>query len=207
MRKLTALVAVVLAVCGVVTACDPDLSGVRLRIAAGNKGGVYYKFSGSLAAHWAAQLDTPVPEVLQTGGSPDNLRKLLSGEADVAFSAADVAEINSSGANPRQLRALGRIYDDYLHVVVRADSNIGTLTDLRGRRVAVGALGSGVRVIADRVLQVSGLAGSLSLASLELGESIDALNNGSIDAFFWSGGLPTDGITSWPRPPGCGCST
>ena len=94
-------------------------------------------------------------------------------------------------------RALARIYDDVVHVVVPASSPAATLADLRGARVSLGAPDSGVHFIAERLLAAAGLAPRPDFQALRLGidESVDAVASGEIDAFFWSGGLPTRGVT------------
>ncbi len=193
-RLGTALLALA-AVAGLSTACESEFAGIRLRIAAGVPSGVYNTLSQSLASTWQAQLGIERPEVLETGGSPDNVNKLLSGEADIAFSAADVAAEPTNRS--RSPRALARIYDDYLHVVVRDEGPITSLSGLRGMRVGIGSPESGVAFIAKRILGISGLAapGTLTVADLGLNDSIKAFKRDEIDAFFWSGGLPTKGIT------------
>ncbi|HVK25788.1 MAG TPA: TAXI family TRAP transporter solute-binding subunit [Actinokineospora sp.] len=182
-------------IAGLLTGCDSEFTGVRLRIAAGVPSGVYHTLSVSLAGSWQTQLGIDRPEVLATSGSPENLRKLCAGEADIAFSAADVAARPTTG--PRHPRALARIYDDYLHVVVRGDGPIHSLAGLRGTRVAIGAPESGVAFIADRLLAISGLdaPGALTTRDLGLTDAVAAFKRGEVDAFFWSGGLPTRAIT------------
>ncbi|MBP2331028.1 TRAP transporter TAXI family solute receptor [Kibdelosporangium banguiense] len=182
-RKLVVLLLVVLALTG----CTSPTEGLRLRIATGFEGGVYNKLGSALATEWATQLGMPRPEVLPTTGSPDNIERLSSGAADIAFSAADVA-IDQRG----NFSALARIYDDYLHVVVRADGLINSIADLKDKRVAIGARESGVAVIAIRLLSVLNV--NSQTVNLGLRDSSTALKEGRIDAFFWSGGLPTDEI-------------
>ncbi|SDC47131.1 TAXI family TRAP transporter solute-binding subunit [Actinokineospora iranica] len=193
--RLRGALLALLAVSGLLTSCDSQFEGVRLRVAAGFTSGVYNNLSQSLATKWQEQLAIDRPEVLETSGSPDNVNKLLAGEADIAFSAADVAAQPTN--RDRQPRALARIYDDYLHVVVRRDGPIRNLADLRGMRVGIGSPESGVAFIAKRVLAISGLSepGTLTLENLGLTASIEAFKLDKIDAFFWSGGLPTKGIT------------
>ncbi|MGA6166712.1 TAXI family TRAP transporter solute-binding subunit [Amycolatopsis magusensis] len=195
MTALTRVTAAVLLLLTTLTACGADFSGTRLRIAAGNDRGVYYQLAQPLAGAWAAGLAIERPEVQQTRGSPDNLARLRAGTADVAFSAADVA---TDPSGEPKLAALARIYDDYLHVVVRADSPVRSLADLRGRRVAIGSPESGVAVIAQLLLNASGLGdpSSLTVRYLGLDESLGALERQDIDAFFWSGGLPTNSIST-----------
>jgi TRAP transporter TAXI family solute receptor len=185
MRGLAMVAALVL----VLSACTAGFDGLRLRIAAGNPGGVYDKLAQTLATAWQAGLDIDRPQVLQTQGSPDNVDKVLGGAAEVAFVAADVAS-DRYKSDPR-MAALARIHDDYLHIVVRTGSDIRTVDQLKGRRIAIGSPSSGVEYIAERLLQVTDLAGSVTTSTRGLDESVRALLNGDVDAFFWSGGLPT----------------
>ena len=95
------------------------------------------------------------------------------------------------------MRALAQIYDNYTQVVAKAGSGIKTIEDLKGKRVSVGAPNSGTEVIADRVLEAAGMdpKGDIKRQGLGVEESVQAMKDGSIDAFFWSGGLPTGAIT------------
>ncbi|MFG1647916.1 TAXI family TRAP transporter solute-binding subunit [Amycolatopsis sp. NPDC049252] len=177
------------------TGCSSGFAGLRLRIAAGNSGGVYDKLAQTLATAWQSDLDIDRPLVLQTQGSPDNVDRVLAGTADVGFVAADVAA-DEYKKNPR-LATLARIHDDYLHIVVRTDSPIHTVDQLKGRRIAIGSPASGVEYIASKLLQAAGLTGSVSTTTRGLDDSVAALLRGDIDAFFWSGGLPTPSIARY----------
>ncbi len=191
-----ALAVAVIALAALLSGCETQFPSVRLRVAAGNQQGVYSLMGTYLAGAWQARLGTEQPEVMITGGSPDNMGRLLGGQADIAFSAADVAAEPTGGKT--QPRALARIYDDYLHVVVHDDGRIQTLSDLRGMRVAIGQRNSGVEFIAKRVLAVVGLdkPGMVSTESMELTTATEKFKRGELDAFFWSGGLPTDAIST-----------
>lgn len=172
-------------------ACGSSLSGVQLRIATGGPGGVYFTLGSRIADVWQEQLGV-ARKVLQTNGSVDNLRDLRDNAADVAFVAADAAARGSSG-----LRALARIYDDYIQVLVRDDSPITELAHLRGRAVSIGSLNSGVTVVARNLLQAAGLPESSDSYKQEnLRDSLADLVAGRLDALFWSGGLPTPDITA-----------
>ncbi|MEU4251530.1 TAXI family TRAP transporter solute-binding subunit [Amycolatopsis sp. NPDC026612] len=179
----------------VLTACTTGFGGLTLRIAAGNSGGVYYKLAQTLATAWQTGLDIDRPQVLQTQGSPDNVAKVLAGQAEIAFVAADVAA-DQYKTRPG-LAALARIHDDYLHVVVRADSPIRSVVQLTGHRIAIGTPASGVEYIASKVLKVAGLADSVTTTPLGLADSVAALLNGRVDAVFWSGGLPTPTLVDY----------
>ncbi|WP_307722913.1 TAXI family TRAP transporter solute-binding subunit [Gandjariella thermophila] len=180
--------------------CRDAFTGLRLSIATGGTQGVYYVLGNTLADAWTGQLGIPRPTVLSTAASVDNVDRLRAGTADVGFSAADVASAAAAGGpRPGQhaIRALARIYDDYVQLVVRADVPARRLADLRGLRVSIGLPNSGVQVIAQRLLTAAGLSEKNDLQAQQLGidESLNALRDGRIDAFFWSGGLPTGGVT------------
>jgi uncharacterized protein len=182
--------------------CSSRFAGVRLTLATGGTQGVYYNLGNSLADAWQAQLGMGArPVVLSTAGSVDNLERLASRTADVVFSQVDTAAdqlARTAAQDPGSPRALARIYDDVVHVVVPASSSAGRLADLRGARVSVGAPDSGVRVIAERLLAVAGLSPTTDFQALQLGinDSVEAMMAGRIDAFFWVGGLPTRGVTA-----------
>jgi TRAP transporter TAXI family solute receptor len=138
-------------------------------------------------------------EVIESGGSVENLHRLADGSAQVAFSAADAVADAVAGRgsfpDPLEVKALARVYDDFVHLVVPADSPIESIDDLRGRTVSLGAPGSGTALIAHRLLGVAdGPSARIDDRALDLGDSIAALESGEVDAFFWSGGLRTPGI-------------
>jgi TRAP transporter TAXI family solute receptor len=177
--------------------CGSDFDGVKLTVATGSLQGVYYRLGGALADAWTAQLGIAHPQVVATNGSVDNLRRLRTGQADVAFSAADAAT-REDGEGPRRLRALARMHDDYLQLVVRSDLPARKLADLRGLRVSIGSPTSGVELIAERLLGSAGISPETDLLTTRLGldDSLLEMREGRLDAFFWSGGVPTSGITA-----------
>ncbi|MDD7964198.1 TAXI family TRAP transporter solute-binding subunit [Actinomycetospora lemnae] len=178
----------------------PDATPVV--VATGGPQGVYRRLGEALAAVWRTDPGVPTG-VLGSEGSVDNVGMLVSGRARAAFCAADVAVDGAvDGARPRfPLQALARVHDDAIHVVVPAESPIRRLADLAGRRVSVGARNSGVLVIAPRLLQTVGLTAERDTEAVLLGldDSAAALERGEIDAFFWSGGVPTAGVDRLAR--------
>lgn len=167
-------------------------------IAGGGSTGVYFDYGGHLATELTGTLGVSA-EVAETDGSVDNLRRVSSGEALLGFAQGDAAADAAAGRGafdiPLPIRTAARLYDEYVHVVVRADSDIDAITDLVGRTVSLGAVGSGVSVIATRILDAARVdAASIRNPQLDLRESIAAIESGEIDGFFWVGGLPTPGI-------------
>lgn len=178
--------------------CARPATDTRLTLATGGSGGVYYALGSALADVWQRELGlSRRPAVLPSAGSPENLSLLASGRADVIFSTADVVA-EADGSPDRAPRALARVYDDALQVVIPAASPISDVSGLRGRRVSLGAAESGVQVIARRVLDAAGLDPDRDLRAVQFGidASVAALKEGRIDAFFWSGGLPTGAVAS-----------
>lgn len=170
-----------------------------LTVGTGPEGGVYFEL-GQTLQHLTQDSDVPL-NAHESAASEVNLNSLAAGEIDVAFSTSDVARLAVSGSppfdEPLPVRALGRLYEQPTHLVVPANSDIEELPDLAGRTVSVGAAGSGTRTQAHRLLRVAGLRGegSLQKRSMDLMDSAEALESNEIDAFFWSGGLPSRAVT------------
>lgn len=180
---------------------DPPGGERDLSIATGGAGGVYQVYGGALADQMTRGLPDRPTTAETTSASVDNLLLVASGESDVAFTLADTAIDAVEGAasfkRPLDLRALAQIYSNITQVVVPADSDIRTVADLEDRSVSIGAPNSGTEVIALRLLEAAGLDPDEDVdgAGLGVGESVAALRDGTIDAFFWSGGVPTGSIT------------
>ena len=170
-------------------------------MATGDAGGVYALYGQLLKPVVQREMPGVTLRLDPTAGGPENLQRILSGQDDFGIATADaVAHFTSPGAS--RLRALGRLYDDYVQLVVPTDSPIHSVADLRGRTVAVGQADSGVALIAERVLQVSGLdpaRGDLTTVPLGIDDAPTQLRDGRIDAFFWSGGLPSSAVTTLSR--------
>jgi uncharacterized protein len=196
--------AVVVVLAAVVAACspnDPPGGEGRLSIATGGSGGVYQVYGGGLADLLTDELPDSPTTAETTSASVDNLVLVARDESDIAFSLADTAidavEGNESFGEPQPLRALATLYPNITQVVVKADSGIESIEDMEGKTVSVGSPGSGTEVIALRLLDVAGLDPDDDIAKRQLGvgESVQAVRDGSIDAFFWSGGVPTGAVT------------
>ncbi|MDQ4214142.1 TAXI family TRAP transporter solute-binding subunit [Microbacterium capsulatum] len=198
-RLLTALLCAVCLVA--LAACTPTDRGWAEHpqaIAGGGATGVYHAYGQRLAAVLSERLGARFT-VLQTNGSVDNLQRIGAGAAVLGFAQGDaVADaVAGTGAfsRPLPIVAVARLYDEYVHVVVRADSPLHGIRDLAGRAISLGAEGSGVEVVSQRILGAAGVdAATIRNPKLGLEGSIAALQKGDIDGFFWVGGLPTPGI-------------
>lgn len=161
-----------------------------VRLASGEVGGLYHAFARLLAAA-AAGSDAVRIEPVVTRGSRENLKMLVRGDAELALTLADSVD---SASGP--IRALGRVYENYLQLVVLADSPIVAVTDLRGARVNLGAQGSGAALTGERIFTAAGLnpRTDITATHLPLDKAVTALRRGTVDALLWAGGLPTPGL-------------
>jgi TRAP transporter TAXI family solute receptor len=174
-------------------------TGGRLSIATGNTTGVYYVLGGGYASVINAHLPGYRATAEATGASVENVKRVVSGQSDIAFCLADTAfdAVSGSGSfeGTRQpVRALARVYSNYTHVIVRSDSGINKLEDMVGKKISTGSPKSGTEVIAKRLLKTAGVEFDKVSQQLALPETTDGMKNGSIDGMFWSGGLPTGGV-------------
>ena len=173
-----------------------------LAIATGGKGGIYSVYGAGLARRITRDLPGYRANTQATTGSVENIQRLRDGDVQIALTLADTAldavEGREAFDGPVAIRALAQIYPSYIQLVTRADSNIATLGDLAGKRVSVGSPDSGTQVVAERVLDVAGIDPQADFQRSQLGvaESAAALEDGSIDAFFWSGGVPTAAVSA-----------
>jgi len=141
--------------------------------------------------------------VQSTEGSVDNVHRLARGELASALVQGDVAYWAHTGTwlfadSPPMpgLRAIATLFPEAIHLVVRATSDIESVTDLEGKRVAVGAPGSGTRVDAQLILEAYGVGfDGVEKVELNAGRAADRLSAGELDAFFFVGGTPATAIS------------
>jgi len=195
-------------------ACNPQQLGQRgltqrLSVATGGTGGVYYPYGGGIAKVISTHIDGVEATAEVTAGTVDNLKFLKNRSADVAFALADSLDEAARGTGPFAefgavpARALAVLYDNYNHLVTLVGKDIETVADLKGKVVSAGAPGSGTEVSAFRILEAAGLnpAADIRKQSLGAAQSADALKDDKIDAFFWSGGIPTGALLDLASTP------
>jgi uncharacterized protein len=205
MRRRVLLGLPVLALAGCAVPADPAAGRWRrgeLAIGTGNPTGVFYEIGAGYADVINRHLSGYEATAAPTNGSVDNLARLGSGDVDIALAFADNAADALHGTGPfignrHEVRALARVYNNYAHVVVRTESGIASVPEMRGRRISTSTHNSGTEVMAKRMLTAAGLnpASDLTTLAMSLGETTSAMVAGTIDGMFWSGGLPTTGVS------------
>ena len=202
MKKTAAALASALfagiALAGIVQAEQKQLS-----IGTGDPGGVYFPLGGAVANVLAKALPDLHATVEVTGGSVDNIKLIAAGQSDLGFTMADAAVDAMQGQdkfknNKVALQTLLVVYPNRMHVVTIDGTGIETLADLKGKRVSTGSPGSATEIMASRAIEAVGLDKDRDMKRERLGvaESVNAIVDRRIDAFFWVGGIPTAAIAN-----------
>src|SRR3981189_2057679 len=180
-----------------------------ISIATGGTGGVYYPLGGGLANVLSKEIPGLQATAEVTGGSVDNLKLINSGQSELAFVMADAALDALNGEDKFKgskvpVRTLMVLYPNQMHVVTIEGTGIDKLADLKGKRVSTGSPGSATEVMAFRVIEAGGVDQEQEQKRARLGvaESVNAIKDRKIDAFFWVGGLPTAAVTDLAATPG-----
>jgi hypothetical protein len=181
---------------------------VRLSIATGGTGGVYYPLGGGMANIISKYIPYTEATAEVTTASVDNCRLVGAGRAELALIMADTGWDAYQGTAQFKekipLRTVAVLYPNNMHIVTAEGKGIDKVTDLNGKRVSTGAPGSGTEIMALRALEAYGLDPTKDMTRDKLGasESAGALKDRKIDAFFWVGGLPTAAVTDLGATPG-----
>jgi len=190
-----------LAACTCAEAEKPRYHDGRLYIGTGNTTGVYYLLGGAFADLVTRNVSGFEARAEPTNASVENIRRIASADMQMGFTQADAAADAVAGraafdGRPQEVTALARLYENIMQAVVRVDLKIKTVADLRGKRVSTGSPGSGTEAFAIRVLGAAGLDADndVTRKALSLGQTTNGMKDGSLDAMFFCGGLPTPGI-------------
>ena len=183
-------------------------SAQNISIATGGTGGVYYPMGGGIAAVLSKHVPGMQATAEVTGGSVDNLKLIGTGKPYIGLSMADAGQDAYRGedkfkGNKVPLKTLMILYPNRMHVVTVEGKGIAKMSDLKGKRISTGSPGSATEVMAFRLIEAVGLDKDSDMKRERLGvaESVNAMKDGKIDAFFWVGGLPTAGVTDLANTP------
>ncbi len=182
----------------------PGASGgekpTSLIIATGGTAGTYYPLGGGIANLIQDKVGTNSTAQV-TGAAVENMRLIQDKEVDLAITQGDIADYASKGTEMFQdnavdnLQAIGALYQETIQIVVSEKSGITSVSELKGKKVSVGAPGSGTEVNARQILEAYGLAfEDLNLERLSFGDSAKKMQDGGLDAAFVTAGAPTAAI-------------
>jgi TRAP transporter TAXI family solute receptor len=184
-------------------------SAQNLSIATGGTGGVYYPMGGGMASVLSKHVPGMQATAEVTGGSVDNLKLVGSGQPYIGFTMSDAAQDAYKGEDKFKskkvpVRTIAVLYPNRMHLVTVEGRNIAKLSDLKGKHVSTGSPGSATEVMAFRILEAAGMDKDKDVKRerLSVAESVNAIKDNKIDAFFWVGGLPTAAVTDLANTPG-----
>lgn len=166
----------------------------------GGTGGTYYPLGGAIAKIVTDETGIQT-DALSSNASADNIIALQDDEAEIAFTQTDVAAYAVDGVNSFEgrkvdaIQALGSLYPETVQIITTEKSGIKTVPDLKGKKVSVGAPGSGTYVSAEQILEAYGLKlNDIRAQHLDFGESVGGIQDGNIDAAFITAGTPTGAV-------------
>jgi uncharacterized protein len=181
----------------------------NISIGTGGTGGVYYPMGGGLAAVLSKYVPGMQATAEVTGGSVDNLKLIGTEKQYIGFTMADAGLDALKGedkfkGNKVSLRTLMVLYPNRMHLVSVEGRGVAKLADLKGKHISTGSPGSATEVMAFRILEAAGIDKDKDVKRERLGvaESVNAMKDNKIDAFFWVGGLPTASVTDLANTPG-----
>ena len=198
-KRSIAIALALLALAAMLIGCAPKQRFIT--IGTGGTAGTYFPLGGALAEIWNKNIPGMNANATSTGASAANVALLKDGKVDVIFVQNDAAyyalndlELYKGKAMP-DIRGIASLYDETCQLVALASSNIRTIADLKGKRVSVGAAGSGVEANARQILEAAGLSyDDIKVQYLSFAESASNLKDGNIDAAFNTAGAPTAAI-------------
>jgi uncharacterized protein len=171
-----------------------------LSIVTGGTGGTYFPLGGAIAD--IISDETGIQANAETSGaSAENMNTIKDGNAEIAFSQTDIAsyakdgKLMFEGAKVDNVSAIGTLYPETIQIVTTAKSGIKSVEDLKGKKVSVGAPGSGTNPNAEQILEVHGLTfDDIEKQDLSFDESTAGIQDGTIDAAFVTAGTPTGAV-------------
>lgn len=174
-----------------------------INILTGGTSGVYYPLGVALSNIYGKAIPDSKPSVQATKASVENLNLLQAGRGEIGFALGDAVSLAWTGnaeagfpAKLDRLRGIAGIYPNYIQIVVSKDSGISALSDLKGKRMSVGAPKSGTELNARTVLSAAGItyADLGKVEYLAFAESVDLMKNRQLDATLQSAGLGVSSI-------------
>ncbi|KQU18689.1 TAXI family TRAP transporter solute-binding subunit [Peribacillus butanolivorans] len=208
MKKLYSgfLLVSILMLIGIMTACSGSKEGVsgggsqNLSLLTGGTGGTYYPLGGQIGNIISDNTKANItPQT--SGASAENMETLRVGEAEIAFSQTDIGAYAIEGKEMFEgkpidnIQAISSLYPETVQLVTTAKSGIKSVSDLKGKKVSVGAPGSGAYINAMQILEIHGLSDKdIKAQNLSFDESTDGIQAGNIDAAFITAGTPTGAV-------------
>ena len=188
-------------VIAVVAGCGQGGGKKFLNIATGGTSGTYYPIGGAMAEILNKEIPDMNASAQSTGATVANINMLQEGSVDLAIVQNDITYYAANGIEMFKdkkvdnLRGVAVLYPETCQIVTLAETGIKNVADLKGKRVAVGAAGSGAEANARQILEAYGITyDDIDAQYLSFGEAASALKDGNVDAAFLTAGYPTAAV-------------
>ena len=201
MRKLLAVLISTIFLMNL-TGCSEAPSRKEYTIATGSKSGAYYSVGEALDKVLKSKYPDVTIKVIETEGSVDNIQMLKEGKVDMALVQSDIAhyakygEAMYVGPNNRvsNIQGMATLFPEIVQFIVRRDSFISKLSDLAGKKLAVGGKNSGTRYNVEQILGEEGILNQVTCISIDTKDAINAIEKGEIDGFVFTSAFPNPSI-------------
>ncbi|MDQ0060481.1 TAXI family TRAP transporter solute-binding subunit [Paenibacillus harenae] len=201
-RILTGIAILALSLLAACGGANNDANPRQLSLVTGGTGGTYYPLGGQIAEIIKDATDIETTAQV-SNASAENMQTMNDGEADIGFTQTDIAsyakegKLMFEGSVIDTVQAIGTLYPETIQIVTLADSGIETVEDLKGKKVSVGAPGSGTFANAEQILEIHGITlKDINALHLAFDESVEGIQDGNIAAAFITAGTPTGSVES-----------
>lgn len=197
MKRIISLL--ILSMVIILGACSDD-EKTLLTLATGDSGGTFFALGGGLSNIYS-NLDGVTVNPQSTKGSEVNIDLVDRDKAQVGFSNSSIAYYGYTGTEmfeekTENVQAMAEIYQMYYQLVVRSKSDIENVSDLKGKKIAVGEKGSGTEANVKQLLEAWGITyDDFDPSFISFSSAVDQMKNKSIDGSFIGAGLPTSSVT------------
>ena len=201
--KVTLLSALLVMIIAVVAGCGGEQQADKkfLNIATGGTAGTYYPIGGAMAEILNNEIAGMNASAQSTGATVANINMLNEGSVDMAIVQNDITYYAANGVEMFKdkkvdcLKGIATLYPETCQIVTLESTGIKNVADLKGKRVAVGAMGSGVEANARQIMEAYGVTyNDITVQYLSFAEGASALKDGNVDAAFLTAGYPTAAV-------------
>lgn len=208
MKKFLVLLTISLLLVGLVAGCGggdkkPEaapVKSVKMILATGGTAGTYYPFGGAIAQIWNSKIPGMNVTAQATGASVENVKLVNKKDAELAMTQTDIMDYANNTKEMfkeplTKLRGITVLYPEYITLIVRTESGIKSIADLKGKKVSVGAPGSGNEANARQLLDIYGLDyKSVTPLYLSYAETAEQFKDKHLDAFLMTTGIPNSAV-------------
>lgn len=182
-------------------AAEKKVEKKYINIATGGTAGTYYPLGGAMAEILNKAIPGMNASAQSTGATVANINMLKDGSVDLAIVQNDITFYAANGTEMfkdkkvSNLKAIAALYPETVQMVTLEKNGIKSVAELKGKRVAVGAAGSGTEANARQILEAAGITyDDITVQYLSFGEAANALKDGNVDVGFVTAGFPTSAI-------------